>query len=359
MSDLRIVFGPDAVTHWATAAELLVAACAAYDVTPVPVRTGDQAEFAAACRAVAPDEEFVVVPGAAALPGDVQRRMIRVDFERCAADRSAGVRTHIRGRGLAGLRYAVADWYFHRCHPATMLTYGTHPYQRVYLRTPAGPGPFPVAVLLHGGYWKPWWDSDLMHAMAVDLTARGCATWNVEYRRPAESSWAATVADVADAFAALAPAAEAHRLDLDRIAVVGHSAGAQLALRLAADARATDLRPAVAVSLAGVLDLRTADRRELGDGAVSLALGHRYSPDSAVYRSAAPIERLPLGIPQLIVCGLDDEPDLLEFSRNYADLARRKQDSVELLELPADHSAVIDPGSAIWRRTAQWLMHTL
>lgn len=356
VSDLRIVFGPGVVTHWATVADLLAMACAAYDISAEPVRTADPAEFAAACRACAPGEEFVVVPGAAALPRDPAPRVIRVDFGRCAADRSAGVRTHIRGRGLSGLRFAVADWYFHRRHPATVLSYGPHPYQRVDLRTPQGAGPFPVAVLIHGGYWKPWWDRDLMHAAAVDLTARGFATWNIEYRRPIESSWATTAADVAAAFAALAPAAAAHRLDLDRIAVLGHSAGGQLALRLAAAARAAPPRPAAAVSLAGILDLGTADHRALGDAAVSIALGHSYSAED---RRSDPIERLPLGIPQLIVCGIDDEPDLLEISRSYADLARRKQDSVDVLESAADHFAVIDPGSAIWRRTVAWLTHTL
>ncbi|MFC6523476.1 hypothetical protein [Nonomuraea rubra] len=62
-------------------------------------------------------------------------------------------------------------------------------------------------------------------------------------------------------------------LDLDRVAVAGHSAGAQLALRAVADGA----RVALAVSLAGVLDLVEADRRWLSHGAVAAVLGDAYS----------------------------------------------------------------------------------
>ena len=40
-----------------------------------------------------------------------------------------------------------------------------------------------VAVFVHGGAWKNSWTLDLAEAMADDLTARGWATWNIEYRR--------------------------------------------------------------------------------------------------------------------------------------------------------------------------------
>jgi acetyl esterase/lipase len=318
------------------------------------VSTTSAAEFYAAVEAAVPFGEFVVVPGS--LSRDfADLEVIRVDFGPREPDRSAGVRVHIRGRGLNGLRYAVDSWYFHRFHPSTTVAYGQHAQQRMEMRIPTGSGPFPVAVLIHGGYWKPWWDSDLMDAMAVDLTARGYATCNIEYRRPSESNWAATTSDVESAFGSLTTTPEAHRLDLDRVVVLGHSAGGQLAVRMAADTAAAPLRPALVVSLAGVLDLRTADQRGLGDNAVSAALGDRYSPASEIHRRASPIERLPIGVPQLVVCGLDDEPDLLEISRHYSDRARVSNDQVATLESPGDHFAVIEPRSEIWQLTAQWV----
>ena len=65
--------------------------------------------------------------------------------------------------------------------------YGADPEQVADLLLPgtagAGGGPSPVALLLHGGFWRARFDRSLMAALAVDLADRGWATWNVEYRR--------------------------------------------------------------------------------------------------------------------------------------------------------------------------------
>ncbi|BAH49729.1 putative hydrolase [Rhodococcus opacus B4] len=293
------------------------------------------------------------MPGAGASFTAPARGAIRVDFGECEADRSDGIRAHIRGRGLDGLRFAVDSWYHHRFHPGTIVHYGDDPDQRAELRVPNDTGPFPVAVLIHGGYWRPRWEFDLMDGLAVDLTARGYVTWNVEYRRPADGRWAAMTSDVA---AALQAAGSVPQADPGRVVILGHSAGGQLALRAAADAAAVAdgaaVRPALAVSLAGVLNLRLADERRLGAGAVADAVGGHWADDRATYQRSSPLHRLPLGVPQLVACGEGDEPDLLEMSREYHAAAAEIPDDVTLIEGPGDHFAVIDPASEIWRRIA-------
>jgi acetyl esterase/lipase len=292
-------------------------------------------------------DEVVVVPGGGAeVDTSLYSGVVRVDFGQCAPDRSEGIRAHIRGRGLDGLRFAIDSVYFHRFHPGTIVTYGDHPEQRVELRVPEGDGPFPVAVLIHGGYWRSRWEFDLMDAMAVDLTARGYATWNVEYRRPDEHGWDTTTGDVAAALAALetAPAS----LDLSRIVLMGHSAGGQLALRLAADSVGERVTPALAVSLAGVLDLKVGDERWLGEGAVSNAIGARYAEARRIYEESSPMSRLPLCVPQLVVSAVADDPNLLEISRAYYTAASNTSDSVASVEGPGGHFAVVDPTSEIW-----------
>ncbi|MFC4563713.1 alpha/beta fold hydrolase [Nocardiopsis mangrovi] len=331
----------------------------------------------------------IVVPGPEGAPPHWGAGVIRVDFGPCPPDPSPEVVAHIRGRGLDGLRFAVESWYHRRFHPAATHAYGDHPEQRAELRMPEGDGPFPVAVLVHGGYWRSRWAADLMDAAATDLTARGHATWNIEYRRPDEHGWAATTADVATALSAVATIPEVRRLDLERVVVLGHSAGAQLALRAAADA-ATDpragaapapgpaltaaphpgspavaptptpapararaaarVRPALAVALAGVLDLPLGDRRWLSEGAVSSALGGRHDALPDVYAAASPTHRLPLGVPQLVVCCTGDDPDLLEMSRAHAARASATADHVTVIEGPGDHFDVIDPATPVWRR---------
>ena len=347
-----IVFAPGVVAHRGTAEELVGRALDARGLTGELSFAADTAGLERAVRSAAGRGEFIAVPGAGASFTAPAGGAIRVDFGECEADRSAGARVHIRGRGLDGLRYAVDSWYHHRFHPGRIVRYGDHPDQRVELRIPGGDGPFPVAVLVHGGFWRPRWESDLMDALAVDLTARGYVTWNAEYRRGAEHRWAAMTSDVADAVRAVATVPEA---DPERVVILGHSAGAQLALRAAADAAAEQaaVRPALAVSLAGVLNLRLAGERHLGEGAVADAVGSHWAGDRATYERSSPIERLPLGIPQLVVCAVGDEPDMLEMSREYHEAAAATPDDVVRIEGPGDHFTVIDPESEIWRRTAE------
>ncbi|WP_049790075.1 hypothetical protein [Paenibacillus sp. JDR-2] len=61
-----------------------------------------------------------------------------------------------------------------------------------------------------------------------DLTRRGYATWNIEYRRvgAAGGGWTGTFVDVIDAVNHLAQLEERYQLDLSRVVVLGHSAGA-------------------------------------------------------------------------------------------------------------------------------------
>ncbi|WP_061293347.1 alpha/beta hydrolase [Herbidospora cretacea] len=254
---------------------------------------------------------------------------------------------HLYGRGLWGLTWAIRHAFHRLRHPAERIAYGPGDEQWGELRLPPrhDGGPPPVAVLIHGGYWRSIWAADLMDALAVDLAGRGYAAWNLEYRRPDRHGWQATVADVE---AGLDRLTGLDALDLGRVVVLGHSAGGQLALRAAADDRA---RVAVAVSLAGVLDLTEGERRRVGTGAVAHALGGPSAEIPGVYAAADPLSRLPLGVRQVVAVGADDDLDLLDFSRRYAAKAHAAGDDVTLVERPGGHFAVIDPASEIWAAT--------
>lgn len=111
---------------------------------------------------------------------------------------------------------------------------------REELRVPSGPGPHPVAVLIHGGCFKAAYATlrDLA-PMADALKATGIATWNIEYRWLGEpgGGWPGTYLDVGRAVDHLRALAGQHPLDLGRVVVVGHSAGGHLATWAAARAR--------------------------------------------------------------------------------------------------------------------------
>ena len=80
------------------------------------------------------------------------------------------------------------------------IAYGTDSLQFGDLRVPAGRGPFPVAVVIHGGCWQHNFAS-LQNTAALSDALRdaGVATWNVEYRRSDNpgGGWPGTFLDVA------------------------------------------------------------------------------------------------------------------------------------------------------------------
>ncbi|RFA16211.1 hypothetical protein B7R21_02165 [Subtercola boreus] len=214
-----------------------------------------------------------------------------------------------------------------------------------------------TAVLLHGGYYRSGRNLDLMDPMAADLAERGWAVWNVEYRRPDAHDWAATVSDVRAALAALARI-PSFAPDVPLI-VIGHSAGGQLALQLAEDwaaatsaagSPAATVPPiALAVSLAGVVDLPGAYERNSSDGAVALALGGSPTEQPARYAAASPSLFEGRRAPWLLVQGTDDVDDFALPNRALA--ANGRVGHPELLERSGDHFAVIDPAAPIWHAT--------
>ena len=56
------------------------------------------------------------------------------------------------------------------------ITYGQDPSQFGDLRWPAGPGPYPLAVVLHGGWWRSEVTLDYLGHVCAALTAEGIAT---------------------------------------------------------------------------------------------------------------------------------------------------------------------------------------
>lgn len=241
--------------------------------------------------------------------------------------------------------------------PALRHRYGhDHRVQAADLHLPprgAGEGRHPVAILLHGGYWRARYGKLTTRPLALDLAQRGWAAWNVEYRRLGRGQgggWPQTFDDVAaaiDALPALGGVA-AGRLDLDRVVVIGHSAGGQLALWAAG--REGPVRPRAAVALAAVTNLVRA-----GEPAHRL-LGGTPAEVPERYAQADPLARAPLSVPVLLVHPADDETVPVQRSREYAAAARERGGEVTLIEPQSGgHRAVIDPPDPAWLAAADWL----
>lgn len=233
--------------------------------------------------------------------------------------------------------------------------YGPDPSQFAELTLPAGDGPFPVVVVVHGGFWRSAYDLSLGRPLAADLVARGYAAWNVEYRRVGNGGgWPTTFEDVAAAIDRLAGLDAS--LDLDRVLGLGHSAGGHLAVWAAArpglPPGAPGADPAVrltgVVSQAGVLDLRRAAAEKLGAGATQEFLGGSPADQPTRYDVASPVQRVPIGVRVVCVHGGSDTNVPLSQSESYVRAATAAGDRAELVEVEGDHFVVIDVGSPAW-----------
>ena len=121
--------------------------------------------------------------------------------------------------------------------PSLTAHYGDGALQYGELRLPEGNGPFPVAIVIHGGCWTAGYATARNTApLASALVEKGIATWNVEYRQVGDDGggWPGTFQDWAAAADHLLSLAYAYPLDLSRVVAVGHSAGGHAALWLAA-----------------------------------------------------------------------------------------------------------------------------
>lgn len=247
-----------------------------------------------------------------------------------------------------------------------MITYryGTEPPQVADLWRPEGDTPVPVAVVVHGGFWRSYFTRRLMDRMCANLVERGWAAWNIEYRTTANGGgYPATLHDVAQAIGLLELVAARHALAIDRTIAIGHSAGAQLALLAAAREPAIALPEATArvpitrvISLAGVLDLERSEELGLGIHAAHEFLGGAPAERPDRYAAASPARRLPLGVPVTLLHGDQDANVPIAMSEHYLELARAAGDDVELVRLPgADHFGFLDPANEAWAAAAERL----
>jgi acetyl esterase/lipase len=238
------------------------------------------------------------------------------------------------------------------------VSYGADPNQFLDVRLPPGKGPHPVLLNFHGGFWRAKYD--LLHAghLCETLRAAGVATFNVEYRRVGNEGggWPGTFADIRSAYNYVRQGYSRFHLDVKRLAAIGHSAGAQLVLCLAAHESSLG----AAISLAGVLDLQKAFSLHLSHDAVVEFLGGKPSDVPEHYREADPMEFKITHAREWLLHGTEDDTVPPAFSRDYVAHKKKLGERVELIEVAqAGHFDFIDPRSEAFKRVKGVVMSAL
>jgi acetyl esterase/lipase len=198
------------------------------------------------------------------------------------------------------------------------VEYGPLPDQFGELRLPTSARPHPVVVLIHGGCWLQEFDYAYFRHLAAAVTDLGIATWTIEYRRiGGAGGWPMTLLDIADAIDYLRELAEIYPLNLQAVIVAGHSAGGHLALWSTTRRRLTngsDLYRPSPLPIHGVIGLATIDDlatyrvgpSQSCHGAVDPLMGGPPETHPDRYADASPRQRLPLGVPVVLVSGTED-----------------------------------------------------
>jgi len=248
------------------------------------------------------------------------------------------------------------------------IAYGDHPMQFGDLRIPEGEGPWPFAILIHGGCWQSIASLQYFDRVAEAITAMGVVTWNIEYR-PVDvegGGWPGTFLDVANGVDKLRDIALEYDLGMERVITLGHSAGGHLALWAAGRPRVADnselyvedpLPVGGVVSLAGIPELRryrALDPPTCGEGIVDRLMGGgpRQVPDR--YLHGSPFQMLPLNVAQIHITGRND--DIVPFrqvSRYNYESQSAGDDSQLIVVDDAGHYEVVWPGTEAWARVEE------
>jgi acetyl esterase/lipase len=237
------------------------------------------------------------------------------------------------------------------------VAYGNDASQFIDLRLPRVKGPHALAIAIHGGYWRSKYDLVYMGHLCAGLTAKGIATANVEYRRVgnAGGGWPGTFADIRASYQFLIQNAPKYDLNVQRIVVIGHSAGGQLGLCLAA--HETGVK--AVVSLAGVVDLQRAYQLHLSNDAVVEFLGGTPKEVADHYREADPM-RLAITAQQRLVHGAADDVVPPDFSIDYTSAKHKMKEDARLLQIAgAGHFEVVDPRSAAGKDVERVVMEAV
>lgn len=253
--------------------------------------------------------------------------------------------------------------------PTLLTHYGPAPQQYGVLRIPRGTPPaggFPVAMVVHGGCWTAGYATRRgTDPIAAALAARGIATWNIEYRQVGEpgGGWPGTFQDWGAALDALRPLARWHPLDLSRLVVVGHSAGAHGAAWLAArphlaadsEVRGPDpLSVRAAIALDGPLEVAGfggRDAQVCGRPVIAPLMGGSEGAQPLRYAQASAYQRGRTAPVTLLEAGLLTAEELARV---------REQPGVEVVTVrQRGHFELIAPSQPAWRQSLEAIERAL
>jgi len=239
------------------------------------------------------------------------------------------------------------------------ITYGKDPLQFGEIRVPTGDGPFPVAIIIHGGCWSAKLENlpdavvsfELLRPIASALAESGVASWNIEYRRLGNEGggWPGTYLDIGRATDLLRDIGPRYHLDLNRAVVIGHARDKLPKNSL--------LRTDSPLSLKGVIDIdgppdletfRAIEQPMCGGPVVTKFIGGTPAEFPNRYREGSVTGLLPTGVRQEVLIRAKPA-QLSALLEQYVGAAEKAGDPIRVLTLKGNsHFDGINPRAPDW-----------
>lgn len=211
------------------------------------------------------------------------------------------------------------------------------------LYRPAASGTHPTLVVIYGGAWRFGSRADTSEIDRA-FAGRGYTVIAIDYRHAPAHRFPSQLEDVRDALAAIARQARGWDVDPQRVALLGRSAGAELALLAAYTSPALRVRAAVGYYTPAnlVRGYREPPRPDPSDVRAILRayLGGTPEERMSAYVAASPLSLVRRGLPPtLLIAGGRDELVSLDFQHELRDALVANGVPVVALELPWSNHA--------------------
>lgn len=154
------------------------------------------------------------------------------------------------------------------------------------LIAPAVSDKYPAIIVLHGGGWRNGDKDDWFVPNNRYLASQGYVVFDAQYRLSRTAKWPACFDDVKQVIRWVKECADEYRVDPERIAIVGRSAGAHLAL-MAAYAPDVDTHIQAVVSVYGPTTLQFVDLPP--QSPIVELMGGTYEQLPDAYDAASPV----------------------------------------------------------------------